>query len=304
VRVLVTGSSGWLAQALVPRLRAGGHSVFGIDPAASPRTQCQGSIADRALVRRVIRDQGIEAILHCGALHKPQVATHPRDAFVATNIQGTLNLLEEACAPSSTVSRFVLTSTTSLMISRAVRDGAGDAAAWMTEDYGPLLPRNIYGVSKLAAEHLCRMMHELHGLPVVVLRTARFFPEEDDMAHAIEQNDENTKTNELLFRRAAVEDMAEAHVVAMERAPDIGFDTFIIAAPTPFAPADARALMVDAPAVVRRYHPEYAAIYAERGWTMFRSIDRVYDAGKAARVLGFRCRHDFGAALRALAKQG
>lgn len=304
MRVLVTGSSGWLARHLIPRLAADGHVVVGIDPVASPLTQLQGTIADRALVRRAIRDHGIEAVLHCGALHKPQVATHPRDAFVETNIQGTLNLLEEACAPGSTVTRFVLTSTTSLMISRAVRDGAGDAAVWMTEEYGPLRPRNIYGVSKLAAEHLCRMMHELHGLPVVILRTARFFPEEDDMAHAIAESEPNTKANELLFRRAAVEDMAEAHVAALRQAPALGCDSFIIAAPTPFLPADARALMADAPSVVRRYHPEYEEIYARLGWTMFRSIDRVYDASKAERVLGFRCRHDFAAALRALAPRG
>ncbi len=303
MRILVTGSSGWLAQHLIPRLRAEGHHVLGIDPVASPLTQLQGTIADRALVRCAIREHGIEAVLHCGALHKPQVATHSRDAFVETNIQGTLNLLEEACAPGSSVTRFVMTSTTSLMISREVRAGAGPAAAWMTEDYGPLKPRNIYGVSKLAAEHLCRMMHDIHGLPVVILRTARFFPEEDDMAHAIEQSEANTKTNELLFRRATVEDMAEAHVVAMHKAPALGFDSFIIAAPTPFVPADAKELILDAPAVVRRYHPEYEAIYARRGWTMFRSIDRVYDASKAERVLGFRCRHDFAAALRDLARQ-
>ena len=49
-----------------------------------------------------------------------------------------------------------------------------------------------------------------HGLPLVILRTARFFPEADDMAHAIPQTDANTKANELLFRRLTVEDAAEA----------------------------------------------------------------------------------------------
>lgn len=304
MRVLVTGSSGWLAQTLVPRLGALGHDVLGLDLAPGPITQVVASVADREAVRRAVRDHGIEAILHAGALHKPQVATHSRDAFVEANVQGTLNLLEEAVAPGSTVTRFVLTSTTSLMISRDVRAAQGREAVWMTEEYGPLLPRNIYGVTKLAAEHLCRMMHELHGLPVVVLRTARFFPEEDDMAHAIEQSEPNTKVNELLFRRAAVEDIAESHVAALDRAPALGFDTFIVCAPTPFVPGDAAALMTDAPSVVRRYHPDYEAIYARLGWTMFRRIDRVYDASRAERVLGFRCRHDFGAALRALAQQG
>ena len=72
----------------------------------------------------------------------------------------------------------------------------------------------------------------------VVLRTGRFFPEEDDMAHKIFQSGENTKANEFLFRRLTVEDAAEAHIAALARAPKVGFDTFIISALTPFHPAD------------------------------------------------------------------
>jgi len=49
--------------------------------------------------------------------------------------------------------------------------------------------------------------------------------------------------------------------------------------------------MRDAPSVVGRYHPRYRDIYARRGWTMFDSIDRVYDTGKAMRRLGFRLPH-------------
>jgi UDP-glucose 4-epimerase len=142
-----------------------------------------------------------------------------------------------------------------------------------------------YGVTKLAAEHLCRVAFETHRLPVIVLRTARFFPEAD-MAQAIEQSDENTKANEFLFRRLTVEDAAEAHVTALERAPAIGFDRFIIAAPTPFEPSDCAALIADAPAVVTRYFPEYRAIYDRRGWTMFRSIDRAYVSRRAEERLG------------------
>jgi UDP-glucose 4-epimerase len=53
--------------------------------------------------------------------------------------------------------------------------------------------------------------------------------------------------------------------------------------------------------VVRRYHPDYHGIYARLGWTMFDSIDRVYDSSKAARILGFTCRTGFGERLRELA---
>jgi UDP-glucose 4-epimerase len=196
-----------------------------------------------------------------------------------------------------------MTSTTSLMISkdiRAGRQGGAAKAIWIDEDMAPLLPRNIYGVSKLSAEHLCRLFHELYRLPMLILRTSRFFPEEDDMAHAIVQSAENTKVNELLFRRASVEDMAEAHVVALDRAPELGFDTFIISAKTPFTRDDCAALIADAPAVVARLFPHYRAIYARLGWTMFDSIDRVYDAGKAERRLGFVARMGFGERLREL----
>src|SRR5262249_40072980 len=161
----------------------------------------------------------------------------------------------------------------------------------------PLLPRNIYGVTKLSAEHLCRLFHELHRLPVVVLRTARFFPEEDDMAHAIPHSDANTKVNEFLFRRLSVEDAAEAHIAALVNAPGLGFDTFIISAKTPFSREDCEALIAEAPRVVERYFPRYPSIYAKLGWRMFASIDRVYDSLHAEERLGFVCRTGFAEKL-------
>ena len=120
------------------------------------------------------------------------------------------------------------------------------------------------------------------------------------MAHAIVQSSENTKANEFLFRRLAVDDVAEAHVVALAKAKDIGFDTFIISAMTPFSPVDCRKLLVDAPSVVARYFPDYPRLYAKRGWTMFGSINRVYDAGKAKRKLGFVCKTGFREVLESL----
>jgi UDP-glucose 4-epimerase len=301
MRILITGSSGWLGQTLVPRLERDEHVVVGIDPVPAPTTHIVGSIADRGLVRAALRDFAIEAIIHAGALHKPNIATHRPDDFVSVNLQGTLNLLEESVAPGAKVDRFVFTSTTSVMISRAIRAGRAAGATWITEEMAPLLPRNIYGVTKLAAEHLCRIYHEEHKLPVLTLRTARFFPEADDMAHAIVQSDANTKTNEFLFRRLTVEDAAESHAVALARAPELGFDTFIISATTPFRREDCAELIVDAPAVVARYFPDYPALYAPLGWTMFQSIDRVYDATKAAQRLGFACRTGFTEKLRELA---
>lgn len=305
MRILLTGSSGWLGQNLVPLLIRAGHKVVGVDPVPSPNTQILGSVADRELVRRAIHDCEVDAIVHAAALHKPNIRTHQASDFINVNVQGTLNLLEEAVATGSRIDRFVFTSTTSLMISREIRaghSGGTNKAVWITEEMMPLLPRNIYGVTKLSAEHLCRLFHEVHRLPVIVLRTSRFFPEDDDMAHAIVQSEPNTKTNEFLFRRLTVEDAAESHVVALNKAPTIGFDTFIISAPTPFSRDDCEQLMIDAPSVVERYFPQYPEIYRRFGWTMFQSIDRVYDSGKALRRLGFQCRVGFKEKLEEIQK--
>ena len=299
MRILVTGSSGWLGRTLVPRLRRDGHHVVGLDVGAAPQTTVQGSVTDRSLLDRVLAAERIDAVVHAAALHKPDIARFPASDFVAVNVQGTLNLLEAAAAAG--VGRFVFTSTTSLMIGIDLHRGGAARAAWIDETLAPLEPRNIYGVTKLAAEQLCRMTHLACGLPVVILRTGRFFPEADDMAHAIAQSDANTKANELLFRRLTVEDAADAHLAALARAPGVGFGTFIVAAPTPFRPEDCGELIRDAPAVVARYFPDYPALYRRRGWTMFQSIDRVYCAARAEAVLGFRCRTGFAEVLAGLA---
>ena len=239
---------------------------------------------------------GIEAIVHAGALHKPDIGRVPAQAFIEVNVTGTLNLLQAAVTAGH--DRFVFTSTTSLMISQAVRQEASSAAVWLDEGSGPLAPRNIYGVTKLAAEGLCQLHYLEHGLNCVILRTGRFFPEEDDTHR--ELSGPNLKANEFLNRRLTVEDAAEAHVVALDRAPAIGFGTFVISAPTPFVPSDAEALKHDAAAVVTRYFPDAPALYARRGWRLPVSIARVYDASEAQRVLDFRCKTDFSRVLDAL----
>lgn len=298
MRVLLTGSSGWLGRYLAPRLRDSGHQVIGLDVVPGADTAIVGSVADRPLVERALGENDIDAVVHAGALHKPDIARYPKQAFVDVNVTGTLNLLEAATAAGC--DRFVFTSTTSLMISEALHRGDLDRAAWLTEDFGPLEPRNIYGVTKRAAEQLCARHHREHGLPIVVLRTGRFFPEEDDTHR--ELSGPNTKANEFLGRRLTVEDAAEAHVAALDQAPEVGFGLYIVAAPTPFSPDDAEALIEDAPAVIARYFPAAAELYAGAGWRLPRRIERVYDPSRIERELGFRCRTDFAAVLRALGR--
>ena len=292
MRVLVSGSAGHLGEALVRVLGDAGYDVVGLDLLASPYTSVVGSIADREWVRGAVA--GVDAVVHAATLHKPHVGSHGRGDFVETNIAGTLNLLEESVAAG--VSRFLFTSTTSAF-GRALTPGEGAPAAWITEDVVPV-PRNIYGVTKTAAENLCELVWRDHGLPCLILRTSRFFPEDDDRPHAREAFDDlNLKVNELLHRRVDLQDAADAHLLALDRAPAIGFGRYIISATTPFGPNDVAELHRDAPGVVRRLYPDYEDIYARRGWTMLPVIDRVYVNAHAREELGWSPVYDFRFAL-------
>jgi nucleoside-diphosphate-sugar epimerase len=175
MRILVTGSAGHLGEALVRVLRHEGHEVVGLDRLASPFTTITASITESDAVRQALA--GSEAVIHAATLHKPHVATHSRQDFVDVNITGTLNLLEEAVRAG--VSRFVFTSTTSVF-GDALTPPPEAPAAWITEEVTPS-PKNIYGVTKTAAEDLCRLFHRNHALPCLILRTSRFCPEVDDV---------------------------------------------------------------------------------------------------------------------------
>src|SRR5208282_365476 len=207
--VLVTGSSGHLGEALMRTLKTSDRAAVGLDVIPGPFTDEVGSIADRACVKRCM--DGVDTVLHAATLHKPHVATHAREAFVETNVLGALILLEEAAR--ARVRAFVMTSTTSAF-GDALKPPPRAPAAWIDERVAPV-PKNIYGVTKTAAEDLCRLFHRNQGLASIVLRTSRFFPEEDDDPEArAAYADDNAKTNEYLFRRVAIEDVVEAHLAA------------------------------------------------------------------------------------------
>src|SRR5579862_469950 len=205
--ILVTGSAGHLGEGLMRTLRAAGHSARGLDRLASPYTDHVGDITDAAFVQGAM--PGVRAVIHAATLHKPHVATHSRQAFVDANVTGTLTLLEAAAAAG--VGAFVYTSTTSAFGS-ALTPAPDAPAAWVTEDVVPV-PRNIYGATKLAAETLAELFARAERLPVVVLRTSRFFPEpDDDPAARAAYGLQNAQANELLHRRADLADVVGAHL--------------------------------------------------------------------------------------------
>ncbi|KAL2153853.1 hypothetical protein VTH82DRAFT_2529 [Thermothelomyces myriococcoides] len=258
--VLVTGSAGHLGKALMLALPELGYTPIGIDINRSPTTTHRGSITDTAFVASVFDAHKPAHVIHAATLHKPHVQTHSQNDFVQTNIAGTVALLEAAAAAK--VQSFVFVSTTSAFGS-ALAPPPGQPAAWIDETVRPV-PKNIYGVTKAAAEDVCQLAAAAQGkrgggsssssssggggggVPVIVLRTSRFFPEEDDdEARRGEVADgDNLKVLELACRRVDIADVVTACVCAMRRAAarEITWGCYIISAPTPFASSSSSAV--------------------------------------------------------------
>lgn len=300
VRTLVTGSSGHLGEALVRTLRArgaDGAAVIGLDSRPSEYTNVVGSVTDSHLVREVMA--GVDVVYHTAALHKPQLAFRPGQAFLDTNISGTHTVLEAAVAAK--VRAFVMTSSTTVY-GDALIPPADHPAAWIDESVVPV-PKNIYGVSKFGAEDLCQLAHRNHGLPCVVLRASRFFAEGDDMPQLYDgRSDDNIKANEYAFRRVALEDVVDAHLRAAARAPHLGFDRYVVSATTPFTPEDLALLRTNAPTLFARRAPLAAAVWQRRGWRFPDRLDRVYVNTRARHHLGWRPRFDLNAIAARVAR--
>lgn len=270
-----------------------GHRPVGMDVAAGRSTDVVASILNRDALNSVLRDGHFDAVVHCAALHRPQLQRHAHE-FEPVNVGGTRNLLE--LAEAAGVPRFIYTSTTAVMTDRVLAKGSIDRARWLTEESPISDPQDLYAATKIAAEGLCRAWHAKTAMRMIILRPSRFF-HRDLLEHSIEFTQANHRANEFLYRRAAVDDVATAHALAVEAADRLVSDLFIVSAPTPFVEADCKDLLDDTPTVVARYFPDFRKVYADRRWKMYRSIDRVYVADRARKVLGLKFSQTFSTQL-------
>ncbi|UXT48945.1 NAD(P)-dependent oxidoreductase [Agrobacterium tumefaciens] len=277
MRIVLTGSSGRVGRAIFSAL-AGRHDVTGMDRAPFSTTHIVGDFADAALLRSAFEQA--DAVIHTAALHAPHVGMVPDAEFQRINVEGTRMVAQAAMAAG--VPRLVFTSTTALY-GRTVSAGS----CTFIDEETPPRPKSIYHRTKLEAE---RMLEEMAGphLAVRVLRMSRSFPEPADVMAAYR-----------LHRGVDMRDVADAHVLALTNAGD-DFQRYIISATTPFSADDCDSLAKDAASVLRQRTPALSEAFAQRGWTLPATIDRIYSPARAAEGLGWISRFSFGEVLAQL----
>lgn len=295
MRIVITGSTGYLGKALVKKFREQQHDVIGIDILESNETTIVGSITNKNLIEKALR--GSDVIIHSAALHKPHISIHSKQQFIDVNVTGTQNLLESAIKHK--VKSFIFTSTTSIF-GHALSPANEEFAVWVNEDLRPI-PKNIYGVTKISAENLCQLAHQEYGLNIIILRTSRFFPKENDTKNLIPGfSEDNIQVIEYLYRRVNILDVVAAHEQAIERASEIGFDKFIITSTTPFQESDCAELIWNAPTTLKKYYPWYEEIFYKMDWKMFPSLGRIYVNKKAREHLGWKPKYNFNEILNSM----
>ena len=165
MRVLVTGGAGFIGSHIVDALTAVDHDVTVLDdPDTGLRENVNararlviGSVADEDLVHETM--QGCDLVFHQAA-HKAVLRSVERPLITDTvNTHGTLTVLKAAL--DAGVGRVVHASSSSVY---------GGAETLPTSEAEPANPRSPYAVSKLAAEHYCRIFNDLYGLETVALR--------------------------------------------------------------------------------------------------------------------------------------
>jgi UDP-glucose 4-epimerase len=167
MNVLVTGGAGYIGGTVSRLLLAAGHQVTIFDNFCHSRqsalpagaTLVRGSLADRAVLERTLREAHFDGILHFAALIEAGESMKTPETYFRNNTAGTLNLLEAMLATGH--DRLVFSSTAACY---------GEPETTPIVEEAKLAPTNPYGESKLLSEYMMRWMNTAHGLRFAALR--------------------------------------------------------------------------------------------------------------------------------------
>ena len=299
--VLITGGAGTLGRALAPVLLGEGYAVRLMDVAevhVDGSESIRGDIRDARDVERAMAR--VDAVVHTAAWHGIHLQDHDADDFWSLNVEGTRTVYQAAVRAG--VRRAVLSSTMGVYgESRRMPDGG---PAVRVHEELPLLPGDVYGLSKVLGEELAAYHERADGLAGLALRYGMFVPV--SFVH---------EGIRLLYGGVHERDVALAVLAALRRLErgDSGFAAYNIESELPFTEADGEELPRDPLAVVGRHWPDAPGLLASLGsrrWNdpedaggALTPIHEVFEIEKARRDLGWSPRFNFDEFLNTLRRR-
>ncbi|WJX08080.1 NAD-dependent epimerase/dehydratase family protein [Bacillus cereus] len=284
-RILITGARGVLGKELMKSLNQK-YDVYGIDIAPCDNENIsQVDIRHYGDVYRAL--DGIDYVIHAASLHGIDLNSRSRLDFIESNVVGTANLLEASSFYK--IEKFIYISSTSVYGSS--KDNRSNAA-WYVHEELPVNPADIYDLTKLQGEELCKHYTKSYGLPTLIFRAAKFYEGPDPVENYVQR----------LYKGTDVRDLVQAIELGLEKS-ELKADIFNIAAQTPFQYEDVQDLMSHPEKVIWNLFPEMKKIFEDNSWKIPNSIKKVYCIDKAVKELGYKPNHNFEEILQLINKK-
>lgn len=295
MNVLVTGGAGLIGMAVRATLVAAGHRVVAIDVTDFDRPDGDLRIVgldERGPLEALVTEEGIEAVVHCGAISGPMMFRGDPLKIVAVNIDSTALLLD--LARVHTMRRFVFCSSIS------VYGNVGDAP--IDEDT-PLRPTSVYGASKVAGEGLVEGFAAGYGVDGVSLRIGRVYGPyrrancflNDIIRDAAAGRQTKIPCDPaFVYHYVHVDDVAEAIATALA-APSLQRRAYNV--------GSGEALTMPQIAGIASASIEGAVIDLVPGADDVPDVQKSFDVGRIGRDLGWHPRLPLAAGLKAYATQ-
>jgi UDP-glucose 4-epimerase len=170
LKVLITGGAGFIGSHLVDYCLKIGYEIVVLDNLFAGKIEnikqhlnhnkfhlIKGDIRNQKDVEKALKD--VDAVCHLAAIVNIPLSIENPLLANEVNVQGTLKLLKASV--KHCVKRFVYASTCAVY---------GEAKYLPINEEHPINPLSPYGASKLAAEHYCKVFHQIYGLQTICLR--------------------------------------------------------------------------------------------------------------------------------------
>lgn len=169
MRVLITGGTGFIGGHLIERLTQISHELISLSRKGPNITASEESAQrTRAITGDLLKPESLKTLSHLNSIdvlyHLAGANEGEAEDLIRTNFIGTFNLLRSL--ENTSIGKIVFTST------YAVYGETGEEP--VGEDHPPK-PKTPYGLSKLCAEHYCRMWSENHGVKMISLRLSSVY---------------------------------------------------------------------------------------------------------------------------------
>ncbi len=186
MRILVTGTTGFIGSQLAPKLIAQGHDVYGLERYVTGRYAISrnnkiktvyGDLRNHFAIKNIVKEVQPEIVIHLAAISPVSYSYDHPNEVIETNFLGTVKLAEACLREVPHFKQFMFASTS---------ETYGNGPTPKKENQ-PLNPNSPYAVSKVAAEKYLLYMRDAYGFPVTIVKPFNTYGRKNNVHFVMEK---------------------------------------------------------------------------------------------------------------------